>query len=94
MRINTRIGGNKKQGFSSLFFSICQQRRRVCKPINNKKGLRGGQEPEMGNKCPILHTLTQLWSFKVIDVFRDNRIILTNKMDAEVTWLLNIHMYS
>ena len=39
MKINIRRGGNKKQGFSILFFFqfAKYQRRRVRKPINNKK---------------------------------------------------------
>ena len=38
MRVNIRIGGNKKQGFLILFlFQFAkQQRRRVRKPINNE----------------------------------------------------------
>ena len=36
------IGGNKKQRFSILFFFQFAklQGQRVCKPINNKKGLK------------------------------------------------------
>ena len=42
IRINIMIGGNKKQRFSILFFFQFAklQGQRVCKPINNKKGLK------------------------------------------------------
>ena len=41
IRINIRTGENKKQRFSILFFFqfAKEQRPRVRKPINNKKGL-------------------------------------------------------